>query len=49
MYVTPLISSVRFRVDLVPVDRYDLPLHLFVPHEEVGQVAVLQQGEEVYS
>lgn len=42
MYVTPLISSARFCVDLVLVDRYDLPSHVFIPHEAVEQVTVVQ-------
>ena len=34
-----------FCADLVVVDRYGLPLHVFVPHEAVGRAAVIQQGE----
>ena len=48
MYVTPSMTSAWFRVDLVRVDRHDLFLHICLPHEAVGPVAVIRQGEEAY-
>ena len=44
-YVTSSIYLACIGVDLVLVDCYDLSLHVFIPHEAVEQIAVVQQGE----
>ena len=50
--VASIVFNIRDIFDLlglVLVDSCALLLHIFVPYEAVGQVAVTQQGEEAYS